>query len=231
MNNRILLVEDDISIAGLIRDYLEIEGFSVEHTADGNSGLVMAKQGSFDLILLDVMLPGKSGFEICREIRKQSDVPVLLVSARKEDIDKIRGLGLGADDYITKPFSPGELTARVKAHLSRYSRLTGENKPVRHNNITIRQLVLDIDSRRARINSEEITLTGKEFEILYLLMRHPGRVFSKEEIFERIWGEEILGDISTITVHVRKIREKIEENPSEPAYLETIWGMGYRLKI
>lgn len=231
MNNRILLVEDDVSIAELIRDYLEIEGFSVEHAADGRSGLDMVVKGSFNLILLDVMLPGMNGFEICKEIRIQSDVPILLVSARKEDIDKIRGLGLGADDYITKPFSPGELVARVKAHMNRYMRLTSENKSVRKNQITVRQLILDVDSRRAYIKKREVILTGKEFEILHLFMRHPGRVFSKEEIFNRIWGEDTLGDITTVTVHVRKIREKIEENPSGPLYLETIWGMGYRLRI
>jgi DNA-binding response OmpR family regulator len=177
------------------------------------------------------MMPGMNGFDICREIRRQSDIPVLLVSARKEDIDKIRGLGLGADDYITKPFSPGELVARVKAHLRRYKSLTSENKSVRENQITIRQLILDIDCRRAYIKKREVILTSKEFEILHLFMRHPGRVFSKEEIFDRIWGEDILGDITTVTVHVRKIREKIEKNPSNPVYLETIWGMGYRLRI
>ena len=231
MSERILLVEDDVSIAELIRDYLEIEGFSVEHTADGRSGLDMVIKGSFNLILLDVMLPGINGFEICKEIRRQSDVPILLVTARKEDIDKIRGLGLGADDYITKPFSPGELVARVKAHIRRYMRLTSENKSVRDNQITVRQLILDIDCRRVYIKKKEVILTGKEFEILHLFMRHPGRVFSKEEIYDRIWGEDTLGDITTVTVHVRKIREKIEENPSDPLYLETIWGMGYRLRI
>ena len=231
MAENILLVEDDISIAGLIRDYLEIEGYNVEHASDGITGLEMALKRNYNLILLDVMLPGINGFEICKQIRSSSDIPVLLISARKEDIDKIRGLGLGADDYITKPFSPGELTARVKAHLKRYKRLTGDKKAVRENRITIRQLTLDLDSRRAHIKKKEITLTGKEFEMLHLFMLHPGRVFSKEEIFDRIWGEDILGDITTVTVHVRKIREKIEENPSDPAYLETIWGMGYRLKV
>lgn len=231
MSDRILLVEDDISIAGLIRDYLEIDGFSVEHAEDGHSGLELALKESFNLILLDVMLPGINGFDICRKIRHQSDVPLLLISARKEDIDKIRGLGLGADDYVTKPFSPGELVARVKAHIRRYNRLTSENKPVRKNQITLRNLMLDIDSRRAYIKKHEVILTGKEFEMLHLFMRHPDRVFSKDEIFDRIWGEDTLGDTTTVTVHVRKIREKIEENPSDPVYLETVWGMGYRLRI
>lgn len=231
MSNRILLVEDDISIAELIRDYLEIDGFSVEHTKEGNSGLELALNESFNLILLDVMLPGINGFDICREIRKQSDVPVLLISARKEDIDKIRGLGLGADDYITKPFSPGELVARVKAHIRRYNRLTSENKPPRKNQITVRNLMLDIDSHRVYIKNREVILTAKEFEMLHLFMRHPDRIFNKDEIFDRIWGEDTLGDTTTVTVHVRKIREKIEENPSEPLYLETVWGMGYRLRI
>ena len=231
MSIRILLVEDDISIAELIRDYLEIDGFSVEHAENGNSGLELALNESFNLILLDVMLPGINGFDICREIRKHSDVPVLLISARKEDIDKIRGLGLGADDYMTKPFSPGELVPRVKAHIRRYNRLTSENKQPRENRITVRNLMLDIDSHRAYIKTREVILTAKEFEMLHLFMRHPDRVFNKDEIFDRIWGEDTLGDTTTVTVHVRKIREKIEENPSEPEYLETVWGMGYRLKI
>ena len=231
MNYKILLVEDDINISELIRDYLEIENISVTQAFDGNSGLVLALQEPFNLILLDIMLPGINGFDICRKIRKQSDVPILLLSARKEDIDKIRGLGLGADDYITKPFSPGELVARVKAHIRRYNRLTSENKPIRKNQITVRNLILDIESHRAYINKREVILTAKEFEVLHLFLRHPDRVFNKDEIFDRIWGEETLGDTTTVTVHIRKIREKIEENPSEPIYLETVWGLGYRLRI
>ena len=231
MDNKVLLIEDDVSIAELIRDYLEVDGFIVTHAIDGNSGLESGLKKSYNLILLDIMLPGINGFDICKEIRKQSDVPILLLSARKEDIDKIRGLGLGADDYITKPFSPGELVARVKAHIRRYNRLTIENKPLTHNQITVRNLMLDIDSHRAYINKREVILTAKEFEMLHLFMRHPDRVFNKDEIFDRIWGEDTLGDTTTVTVHVRKIREKIEENPSAPLYLETVWGMGYRLRI
>lgn len=231
MNSKVLLIEDDISIAELIRDYLEIDNFTVTHAMDGNSGLDLALGESFSLILLDVMLPGINGFDICRVIRKQSDVPILLISARKEDIDKIRGLGLGADDYITKPFSPGELVARVKSHINRYNRLTRENKQIRKNQISVRNLMMDLDSHRVYINKKEVILTAKEFEMLHLFMRHPDRVFNKEEIFDRIWGEETLGDTTTVTVHVRKIREKIEENPSEPMYLETVWGMGYRLRV
>ncbi len=231
MKNRILLVEDDISISELIRDYLEIDNFTVIQAYDGTSGLKLALNEFFNLILLDVMLPGINGFDICREIRKKSDIPLLLISARKEDIDKIRGLGLGADDYITKPFSPGELVARVKAHLRRYDRLTSENKQPRENQITVRNLILNIDSHRAYINNREVILTAKEFEMLHLFMRHPDRVFNKDEIFDRIWGEDTLGDTTTVTVHIRKIREKIEDNPSEPQYLETVWGMGYRLRI
>ncbi len=231
MSSHILLVEDDISIAGLICDYLEIDGFSIEHADNGKTGLELAINKHFNLILLDLMLPELNGFEICREIRKQSDVPVLIISARKEDVDKIRGLGLGADDYITKPFSPGELVARVKAHIRRYERLTSENKSVRQNQIIVRHLKLDIDSHRVYINKNEVILTSKEFEMLHLFMLYPDRVFSKDEIFNRIWGEDTIGDTTTVTVHVRKIREKIEDNPSEPAYLETVWGMGYRLRI
>lgn len=231
MVNKILLIEDDISISELIRDYLEVDNFTVIQAHEGSSGLELALNESFNLILLDVMLPGINGFDICREIRKKSDIPLLLISARKEDIDKIRGLGLGADDYITKPFSPGELVARVKAHIRRYNRLTSEQKPTRENKITVRNLILNLDSHRAYINKREVILTVKEFEMLHLFMRHPDRVFSKDEIFNRIWGEETLGDTTTVTVHIRKIREKIEENPSDPHYLETVWGMGYRLKI
>jgi DNA-binding response OmpR family regulator len=225
---KILIIEDDKSIAELERDYLEIDGFSVEIALTGTEGLNKALKDEVDLVLLDLMLPGTDGFRICRAIRTEKDIPILMVSAKKEDIDKIRGLGLGADDYIVKPFSPSELVARVKAHLARYDRLIG--KEVQNDGIIIRGLQIDKVSRRVFVNNYEVTLTAKEFDLLTFLALHPNHVFSKEELFERLWGFDSLGDISTVTVHIRKIREKIESDPSEPQYIETVWGAGYRFK-
>jgi len=227
----ILIIEDDQSIAELERDYLQINGFSVDIATTGPSGLKKAKTNSYDLIILDVMLPGIDGFKICRQLRDEMDIPILMISARTEDDDKIRGLGLGADDYITKPFSPGELVARVKSHLARFSRLTKSEDQDRRNIIELRGLRIDPISRQVFVNKKEITLTAKEFDILEMLCRNPNRVFSKENIFETIWGEEVYGEISTITVHIRKIREKIEHDPSQPQYIETVWGVGYRFKF
>ena len=225
---KILIIEDDISIAELERDYLEAEGFESEIIHDGAEGLTKALNSKYDLIILDLMLPGMDGFSICRTLRKETEVPILMVSARKEDIDKIRGLGLGADDYITKPFSPGELVARVKSHLNRYERLRGTEK--RDRTVSLRGLSVDYNSRKVRLNNKELNLTGKEFDILYMLISNPDRVYTKEEIFENIWGDSY-GDISTITVHVRKLREKIEYDPSNPQYIETVWGVGYRFRV
>jgi len=225
---KILIIEDDISIAELERDYLEAEGFNCEIIHNGRKGLERALNSEPDLILLDLMLPDMDGFSICRSLRKESEIPILMVSARKEDIDKIRGLGLGADDYITKPFSPGELVARVKAHLNRYNRLKGTEK--RDPSITVRGLSVDYNSRKVLVNEREAILTGKEFDILYMLISSPDRVYTKEEIFEKIWGDTY-GDMSTITVHVRKLREKIEYDPSNPQYVETVWGVGYRFRF
>ena len=224
---KILIIEDDQSIAELERDYLEAEGFDCAILADGPNGLETARNESWDLIILDLMLPGADGFSICRALRKETEIPILIVSARTEDIDKIRGLGLGADDYVTKPFSPGELTARVKAHLSRYERLLGT--PRRSRIISVRGLSIDLETHRVTVFDKDIGLTAKEFEILHLLISHADRVYSKEEIFDHVWGDSY-GDLSTVTVHVRKLREKIEDNPSEPEYIETVWGIGYRLK-
>lgn len=223
----ILIIEDDKSIAELERDYLDIDGFSVEIALTGQEGLNKALKQEIDLILLDLMLPGVNGFEICKTIRTEKDLPILMVSAKKEDVDKIRGFGLGADDYIVKPFSPSELVARVKAHLSRYERLKGKEN---QNDIIIRGLRIDQGSRRVYVNEQEVTITAKEFELLKFLALHPDQVFSKEQLFERLWGFESLGDISTVTVHIRKIREKIEMDPSNPQYIETVWGAGYRFK-
>lgn len=227
---KILIIEDELSIAELERDYLEIDGYSVDIEQSGDHGLTRASSGDYDLIIVDLMLPKVDGFEICRQIRNEQDIPILLVSAKKEDIDKIRGLGLGADDYITKPFIPGELVARVKAHLARYERLLGRRKEPK-DEIRIRGLYVDKTSRRVYVNNVEVFLTAKEFDLLVLLASNPNRVFNKSELFDRIWGMDSLGDIATVTVHIGRLREKIELVPSNPQYIETIWGVGYRFKM
>ncbi len=231
MSDRILIVEDDDSLSALIGDYLALSGFAFRVAKDGQAGLAAALDGTSDLVILDLMLPLMGGFEVLAGIREKSELPVLILSARREDIDKIRGLGLGADDYMTKPFSPGELIARVKAHLARHRRLTGAEARQGNPIIELRGLSLDADARRVRVLDREVELTPKEFDILSLLMHHPNRVFSREELFARVWGEDTYGDPSTVTVHVRKLREKIEADPSDPEIVETVWGMGYRIRI
>ncbi len=228
--SKILIIEDEADIAELEKDYLEINGFEVEIENKGDTGLARAKQGRFDLIILDLMLPNVDGFEICKEIRKSQNIPVIMVSAKKEDIDKIRGLGLGADDYMTKPFSPSELVARVKAHLARYERLIGSGMPD-SDVIEIRGIKINKTDRRVYVNEDEKVFTSKEYDLLVFLAEHPNHVYSKEELFKEIWGMESLGDIATVTVHIKKIREKIEINTSKPQYIETIWGVGYRFKV
>ncbi|MCR5784773.1 MAG: response regulator transcription factor [Eubacterium sp.] len=228
--SKILIVEDEAEIAELEKDYLELSGFEVEIENDGEKGLKKALSEDFDLYILDLMLPGADGFEICTKIRDKKDVPILMVSAKKDDIDKIRGLGLGADDYITKPFSPSELVARVKAHLSRYERIAGRDVE-KNDIIEIRGLKIDKTARRVWVNEEEKMLTTKEFDLLTFLAEHPNHVFTKEELFSRIWEMELVGDIATVTVHIKKIREKIETNKAKPQYIETIWGVGYRFKV
>lgn len=228
--SKILIIEDEESIAELEKDYLELSGFTVEICNDGNDGLKAALEDKFDLLILDLMLPGLDGFEICKRVRKVKNMPILMVSAKKEDIDKIRGLGLGADDYITKPFSPSELVARVKAHLARYDRLIGSG--IKENEIIeIRGLKIDKTARRVYVNGEEKNFTTKEFDLLTFLAQNPNHVFTKEELFNKIWDMESIGDIATVTVHIKKIREKIEFNTSKPQYIETIWGVGYRFKM
>lgn len=227
---RILIIEDDTAIAELEKDYLELSDFTVEIEKDGSNGAARALDENFDLILLDLMLPGMDGFEICKLIRENKNTPIIMVSAKKEDIDKIRGLGLGADDYMTKPFSPSELVARVKAHLARYQRLTSIGQE-ENEIIEIRGLVIDKTARRVIIHGEEKIFTTKEFDLLTFLAEHPNHVYSKEELFKEIWEMESVGDIATVTVHIKKIREKIEDNTSKPQYIETIWGVGYRFKI
>lgn len=228
--SKILIVEDEESIAELEKDYLELSGFEVHIETNGESGLKEALEGEYDLILLDLMLPGVDGFEICKRVRKVKNTPILLVSAKKDDIDKIRGLGLGADDYVTKPFSPSELVARVKAHLARYERLIGS--AVQENEIIeIRGIKIDKTARRVYVNGEEKQFTTKEFDLLTFLAQNPNRVFTKEELFREIWDMESVGDIATVTVHIKKIREKIEFDTAKPQYIETIWGVGYRFKV
>lgn len=214
----------------LEKDYLELSSFEVEIETDGEKGLKLGLTEDFDMIILDIMLPGVDGFEICKQIREKKDIPILMVSAKKEDIDKIRGLGLGADDYITKPFSPSELVARVKAHLERYRRLVSSNTQ-ENDVVEIRGLKIDKTARRVYLNGEEKAFTTKEFDLLTFLASHPNRVFTKEELFNKIWDMESLGDIATVTVHIKKIREKIELNTAKPQYIETIWGVGYRFKM
>ena len=228
--SKILIIEDEEAIADLENDYLELSGFTVEIAERGDTGLTRALAEDFDLIILDLMLPGMDGFEICRQIRQEKNIPVIMVSAKKDDIDKIRGLGLGADDYMTKPFSPSELVARVKAHMARYERLVGSG--VQENEIIeIRGIKIDKTARRVWVNGEEKAFTSKEFDLLTFLAQNPNHVFTKEELFSKIWDMESIGDIATVTVHIKKIREKIEFNTAKPQYIETIWGVGYRFKV
>ena len=227
---RILIIEDEESIAELEKDYLELSGFEVVIENDGAEGLKKALGEEFDLFILDLMLPGVDGFEICRKVREVKNTPIIMVSAKKEDIDKIRGLGLGADDYITKPFSPSEMVARVKAHLARYERLIGSSMPD-NEIIEIRGLKIDKTARRVWVNGEEKNFTTKEFDLLTFLAQNPNHVYTKEELFNKIWDMESIGDIATVTVHIKKIREKIEFNTAKPQYIETIWGVGYRFKV
>ena len=228
--SKILIVEDEESIADLEKDYLELSGFAVEVANDGETGLKKALEEEYDLYILDLMLPGIDGFDICRQIRDVKNTPIILVSAKKDDIDKIRGLGLGADDYMTKPFSPSELVARVKAHMARYDRLTESAAP-KNKVIEIRGLRIDTTARRVWVNGQEKNFTTKEFDLLTFLASHPNHVYTKEELFREIWDMESIGDIATVTVHIKKIREKIELNTNKPQYIETIWGVGYRFKV
>lgn len=228
--SKVLIIEDEVAIADLEKDYLELSGFEVEMEHDGTVGLKRALSEEFDMFILDLMLPGMDGFEICRQIREEKNTPILMVSAKKDDIDKIRGLGLGADDYITKPFSPSELVARVKAHLARYERLIGSSASD-NDIVEIRGIRIDKTARRVWINGEERQFTTKEFDLLTFLAENPNHVYTKEELFREIWDMESIGDIATVTVHIKKIREKIEMNTNKPQYIETIWGVGYRFKL
>ena len=228
--SRILIIEDEEAIADLEKDYLELSDFQVHIENSGDTGLAAALAEEFDLVILDVMLPGMDGFDVCKKIREKKNIPILMVSAKKDDIDKIRGLGLGADDYMTKPFSPSELVARVKAHMARYDRLVGSAQ--KSNDIVeIRGIKIDKTARRVWIDGEEKTFTTKEFDLLTFLAENPNHVYTKEELFREIWDMDSIGDIATVTVHIKKIREKIEFDTSKPQYIETIWGVGYRFKV
>ena len=228
---RILIVEDEEEIAELEKDYLEVSDYEVAIENNGEAGLKRALEEEFDLLILDLMLPGVDGYEICKQVRSKKNIPIIMVSAKKEDIDKIRGLGLGADDYMTKPFSPSELVARVKAHLARYERLVGTNQKPQNDIVEIRGIRIDKTARRVYVDGEEKVFTTKEFDLLTFLAENPNHVYTKEELFQEIWGMGPVGDIATVTVHIKKIREKIEKDSAKPQYIETIWGVGYRFKI
>lgn len=228
--SKILIIEDEAEIADLEKDYLEINEYNVTIENAGDTGLSRALQEDYDLVILDLMLPGMDGFEVCKKIREVKNIPIIMVSAKKDDIDKIRGLGLGADDYMTKPFSPSELVARVKAHLSRYNRLVGSQSK-ENDIIEIRGIRIDKTARRVYIDGEEKAFTTKEFDLLTFLAENPNHVFTKEELFREIWDMDSIGDIATVTVHIKKIREKIEYDTAKPQYIETIWGVGYRFKV
>ena len=228
--SRILIIEDEEAIADLEKDYLELSDFEVVIENTGDAGLKRALAEEFDLVILDLMLPGMDGFEVCKNIREGKNIPIIMVSAKKDDIDKIRGLGLGADDYMTKPFSPSELVARVKAHMARYDRLVGSNQKA-NDIIEIRGLKIDKTARRVYLDGEEKIFTTKEFDLLTFLAENPNHVYTKEELFREIWDMDSIGDIATVTVHIKKIREKIEFDTTKPQYIETIWGVGYRFKI
>ncbi len=224
---RILIIEDDRLAADLERDYLEASGFEVEIVGNGTEGQAKAEAEDFDLLLLDVMLPGKNGFDICREIRQKKNLPIILLTARTEDIDKVRGLGLGADDYIVKPFNPTEMVARVQAHIRIHERLLGETM-AKKDEISFGELVISVPHRRVTVRGKEVNLKNREYELLYFLASNPGIVFSKDTLFDRIWGMDSVGDTATVMVHVNRIREKIEKNPQKPEYILTVWGAGYK---
>ena len=225
---KILIIEDDTAIAEIERDYLEIDHFEVEIAPDGITGLNRGRSGEFDLILLDLMLPGMDGFAVCRKLRETCDIPILMVTARREDIDKIRGLGLGADDYIEKPFSPSVLVARVKANLAQYQRLSGKQKVPCE--IALGGIRLNTGTHRVFVDSQEIELKNKEYELLQFLMLNVDMVFDRETLYERVWGLEAMGDNATVAVHINRLREQIEKDPANPRYIETVWGAGYRFR-
>ncbi|AKN29924.1 transcriptional regulator [Clostridium carboxidivorans P7] len=223
---QVLIIEDDNNIAALERDYLQLNGYKVDIEQDGISGLKRALLGVYDVVVVDLMLPGKDGYEIVKAIRDKFEIPIIIVSAKNEDIDKIRGLGFGADDYLTKPFSPAELVARIRSHIMRYERLSG--KKVTLEIISHKAMEIQTDSHKVFVNGKEIFLTTKEYELLVFLASNPNIVFTKDQIFSSIWGEDYCGDTATVAVHIQKLRKKIEKDSGNPEYIETIWGTGYR---
>lgn len=228
---KILIIEDDLSIAELENDYLTMNGFECDIAMDGNTGLQMAQRGDYTLVIVDIMLPGRDGFSICKELRRNKDIPIIFLSAKGDEVDKIRGLGLGADDYMTKPFSPSELVARVKTHISRYEKLVAKNPEKKADILTIRGLKIDKNARRVYVDGTEVAMPVKEYELLLFLAENPNIVFSKERLFDRIWGMDAMGDVSTVTVHIQRIRDKIDKGRSGNKYIETVWGAGYRFRI
>ena len=224
---RILVVDDEKLLVKGVKFNLENEGYEVECAYDGASAVELARNGRFDLIILDVMMPELDGQEACMRIREFSNVPIIMLTAKSEDADKILGLTAGADDYITKPFNPSELVARVKSQLRRYTQLGAMQ--IKETQIAIRGLVLDTESKSVTVDGEAVRLTPLEYKILELLCRHPGKVFSTEEIYRQVWNDDIVSD-NAIAVHVRHIREKIEINPKEPRYLKVVWGVGYKIE-
>lgn len=228
---KILIIEDDLSIAELENDYLTMNGFECDLAMDGNLGLQMALDGDYALVIVDIMLPGRDGFSVCKELRKTKDIPIIFLSAKGDEVDKIRGLGLGADDYMTKPFSPSELVARVKTHISRYEKLVSKNPINKSDILNIRGLKIDKNAHRVYIDGNEVSMPVKEYELLLFLVENPNIVFSKERLFDRIWGMDAMGDVSTVTVHIQRIRDKIDSRRSGNKYIETVWGAGYRFRI
>lgn len=228
---KILIIEDDLSIAELENDYLTMSGFECDIATDGNSGLEKARNGDYALIIVDIMLPGRDGFSICKEIRAESDVPIIFLSAKSDEIDKMRGLGLGADDYMTKPFSPSELVARVKSHIARYEKLTAAANKAKPDVLTIGGLKIDKNAHRVYVDDNEVAMPVKEYELLLFLAENPNIVFNKERLFDRIWGMDAMGDVSTVTVHIQRIRDKIDKNRSGNKFIETVWGAGYRFRV
>ncbi len=228
---RILIIEDDRSIAELERDYLQVNGYECDIAADGESGLQMALGDDYALVIVDIMLPKRDGFSICSELRREKDIPIIFLSAKNEDIDKVRGLGLGADDYMTKPFSPSELVARVKSHIARYEKLVSKTAEKKSSVINVRDLKIDKDAHRVYVGGQEVAMPVREFELLLFLAENPNIVFSKERLFDRLWGMDAMGDVSTVTVHIQRIRDKIEKNSGDQKYIETVWGAGYRFRV
>ncbi len=227
---RILIIEDDESIAAIERDYLTVNEFEVDIAATGPEGIALGRTGQYDLILLDVMIPGMDGFSVCRTLRKELDIPIIMVTARLDDIDKIRGLGLGADGYITKPFSPNVLIAHVKANLAQYARLKGKEGRSSRSELVIGEIRVNTDSHRVYVRGKEVELKNKEYELLLFLMKNADIVFSREDLYERIWGYDALGDNATVSVHINRLREKIERDLSHPEYIVTVRGAGYRFR-